>query len=207
MSQSCDYLPRFNKSLWSLSMPFWVCTTLNTFVSSANFNRLLQTASSMSLICIRNRKGPRTEPWGTPLFTRVHLELLRSITTLCSLSLSQSSIHLNLSDVFRELQINYIYCRRTVLLHTLMRANFKPSKLLNLLMDDCMRNQKTCDVCVNVRGKNFLWFILWPPAKTKQESNTKCRRFRLVAAHRKTVKDWKYNEHTIIIIEILIKSF
>ena len=41
-----------------------------SLVSSANEERIeCFTFSSISLIMIRNRTGPKTEPWGTPLIT------------------------------------------------------------------------------------------------------------------------------------------
>ena len=67
---------------------------LNTFVSSANFNTLLVMSSSKSLIYIKNKIGPSTDPCGTPLKTDFQFETSPSTTTLCLLSISHFSIQL-----------------------------------------------------------------------------------------------------------------
>ncbi len=48
----------------------------------------------ISFMYIMDRTGPRTEPYGTPLVTGAQSEAVPLITTLCSLLLSQFSIHL-----------------------------------------------------------------------------------------------------------------
>ena len=65
---------------------------LNTFVSSANFNTLLVMSSSKSLIYIKNKIGPSTDPCGTPLKTAFQFETSPSTTTLCLLPISHFSI-------------------------------------------------------------------------------------------------------------------
>jgi len=90
--ESCDQLHKCLESVCNLSISFALDTTLKRFVSSVNFNTLEHTESSKSFIYIRNKSGPNTDPWGTPLITFVYLELLPIKTTLCSISLSQSSI-------------------------------------------------------------------------------------------------------------------
>ena len=70
---------------WLSSLLF---TFLKIFVSSANFNNQLVIAVSRSFMKIRKRRGPRIEPWGTPLHIFVQRE-----HTLCVLSLSQFLIH------------------------------------------------------------------------------------------------------------------
>ena len=67
---------------------------LNTFASSANFNTLLVMSSSKSLIYIKNKIGPSTDPCGTPLKTDFQFETSSSTTTLCLLSISHYSIQL-----------------------------------------------------------------------------------------------------------------
>ena len=67
---------------------------LNTFVSSANFNTLLVISSSKSLIYIKNKIGPNTDPCGTPLKNDFHFETSPSTATLCLLSISHFSIQL-----------------------------------------------------------------------------------------------------------------
>jgi len=49
---------------------------------------------SMSLIYIRNIRGPRTVPWGTPDKTFFRLDVHPSTKTLCILEVSQVAIHL-----------------------------------------------------------------------------------------------------------------
>ena len=61
------------------------------FVSSANF-KIELVMLSISLIYIKKRVGPRTDPCGTPLVNSLQSEYVAQIVTLCSLLLSQSSI-------------------------------------------------------------------------------------------------------------------
>ena len=68
-------------------------TSSYNLVSSANLSTLLCTPSSRSLMNIRKRVGPRTDPCGTPFETSVQSEYLPLITTLCFLPSSHSWIH------------------------------------------------------------------------------------------------------------------
>ena len=67
-------------------------TTLNIFVSSANFRILLKRLSSRSLMQIRNKIKPRTDPCGIPDITSIQLEQLPRIPTLCFLFFSYDVI-------------------------------------------------------------------------------------------------------------------
>ena len=69
------------------------------FESSANSFVTLTILSGKSLMYITKRSGPKTDPWGTPLKTSVHLELASPIITLCLLKLRKSSNHLAISSV------------------------------------------------------------------------------------------------------------
>ena len=46
-----------------------------------------------SLICIRNRSGPRTVPWGTPDVTGLASDDIPSKKTVCSRSVMNDEIH------------------------------------------------------------------------------------------------------------------
>jgi hypothetical protein len=61
------------RSFWNW-YTFWL--VINMLVSSANNMRvaLCVTALGKSLIYKRNKRGPKTEPCGTPCFTLVHFE-------------------------------------------------------------------------------------------------------------------------------------
>ena len=76
-----------------------LATLLTIFVSSANFRILFTTPSSKSLMKIMNNKGPKIDPWGTPLITAVNLEHIPLITTLCSLPVNQFSIQFIIEPV------------------------------------------------------------------------------------------------------------
>ena len=57
----------------------------NREVSSANSSYSLLRPSAKSLIYIKNRKGPRIEPWGTPTLTSAQDEHWPFKTSLCFL--------------------------------------------------------------------------------------------------------------------------
>ena len=63
-------------------------------VSSANFSVPLVVPTLRSLINIKNKTGPSTEPWGTPLMTCCQLELEPSSLIFCHLSFNHASIQL-----------------------------------------------------------------------------------------------------------------
>ena len=65
---------------------------LKSLVSSANSKMLLVTPSSRSLMYIKNKIGPSTDPCGTPLKTGFQFETSPSTTTLCLLSVSHCCI-------------------------------------------------------------------------------------------------------------------
>ena len=52
--------------------------------------------SGRSLIYKVNNNGPKTEPCGTPLFTRAHWELTPFSTTLCRQLCRKLESHLNM---------------------------------------------------------------------------------------------------------------
>ena len=54
-------------------------------VSSANKRAMLNRFWVISLTYTRNKRGPRTEPWGTPAFTCLPSEYDWATITLCSL--------------------------------------------------------------------------------------------------------------------------
>ena len=58
-----------------------------TVISSANLTRrfLSVLTALISLVKIENKTGPRTVPWGTPLFIETYSVLYLSTTTLCFL--------------------------------------------------------------------------------------------------------------------------
>ena len=56
-------------------------------LSSANKRVKLSSDSAMSLTYIKNSRGPRTEPWGTPASTGFNVEEQDLITTRCDLLL------------------------------------------------------------------------------------------------------------------------
>ena len=60
-------------------------TTENNDVSSANRLRSQLKQSQRSLICTRKRRGPSTEPCGTPARTFFHSEVFLFNTTFCFL--------------------------------------------------------------------------------------------------------------------------
>ena len=66
---------------------------VHIFVSSANIIRLHLTKSGRSLTNIKNNKGPRTDPCGTPLSTSIQLEKLPFICTFICLPNKNWSIH------------------------------------------------------------------------------------------------------------------
>ena len=60
-------------------------TVLSSEVSSANMNISVIIDSEMSLIKVINKRGPSTDPCGTPAGTRDHLDDWPLITTRCCL--------------------------------------------------------------------------------------------------------------------------
>ena len=78
---------------WSFCC-WWISLIVpNILVSSANFKIHLAMPQSRSLIYIRKRIGPNTEPCRTPLRTNCHVDLLPFTQTRCLLLLSHSVIH------------------------------------------------------------------------------------------------------------------
>ena len=75
--------------MWSSSL----CVTRNILVSSANMKMELDTTYGKSLINIKNRKGPKTDPWWTPLVTGIVLDFLPLSTTCCVVSEMKFFIH------------------------------------------------------------------------------------------------------------------
>src|SRR5215469_830263 len=68
------------RSFWSDWRPLSLSKRLPIF---ANFEILLITSMSKSLIYTMNRMSPRTDPWGTPLVTTDQFEDSPFMTTRC----------------------------------------------------------------------------------------------------------------------------
>ena len=68
-----------------------ICFYKNSLLSSVNFNSLLVTHSSRSLMYNQNKIGPSADPCGTPLKT-FQFETSPSTTTLCLLSVNHCSV-------------------------------------------------------------------------------------------------------------------
>ena len=75
-------LSSLSRSCWMAAQPSGVSTTPPSFVSSANLLRVCSVPSSRTSMNKRNKTGPRTEPWGTPLATGLRLDSALLITTL-----------------------------------------------------------------------------------------------------------------------------
>ena len=80
--QAADQLASASISCCSILHSSGLSTVLNTFVSSANIFTTELIESGKSLIYIKNRTGPRTLPWGTPLTTSSHPDLASPTRTL-----------------------------------------------------------------------------------------------------------------------------
>ena len=80
------------RSLFRLFPDVWVswCITENKDVSSAKSFALDERPSLRSLMQIKNNKGPRMEPWGTPVLTFFHVENCPLKTTRCFLCFKKS---------------------------------------------------------------------------------------------------------------------
>ena len=63
--------------------------------SSANNLTWEVTRLGKSLICIKNSRGPKTVPWGTPEITFVGRDLEPSTTTVCSLVFKKAAVQSN----------------------------------------------------------------------------------------------------------------
>ena len=87
-----DHLTNLSISSCSCCLSPFPLIFLKSLVSSANFNILLVTPSSRSLMYIKNKIGPSTDHCGTPLKTGFQFETSPSTTTLCLLSVSHCSI-------------------------------------------------------------------------------------------------------------------
>ena len=77
------------KSCWSIFTLDSDFIVRNIFVLSANFKTELETPFSRSFIYTRNKIGPKTDPWGTPLGTGSHKDFDPLTTTLYFLQASQ----------------------------------------------------------------------------------------------------------------------
>ena len=80
------------------------------------------TPSSKSFMYIKNKIGPSTDPWGTPLKTGFQLETSPSTTTLCLLSFSHCSIQSPCSIKDRALRMTGIFFFLPGLGSTLMNS-------------------------------------------------------------------------------------
>ena len=75
------------------SLPSIVSTAPLSLLSSANVLRVHSILSPMSLIKMLKSTGPKTVPWGTLLFTGLHLDIEPSITTLRLQPFNQFLVH------------------------------------------------------------------------------------------------------------------
>ena len=100
------HLMTLYKSGWRRLTSFSHLIAMDMLVSSAKHLMMECTMHwSMSLIKIRNKIGPSTVPWGTPLRMRARIESLPSTTTACFGSRRNDSIHLTIfgwAGVFSE---------------------------------------------------------------------------------------------------------
>jgi len=88
--------PRLSKSLCSRTPSNRLSTAL-TFVSSVNFNKLLDIALSKSLMNIRKRTEPKTDPWehhSTP-FSSSKMYHPDTLSTICLTTMTLSNFPLN----------------------------------------------------------------------------------------------------------------
>ena len=72
---SCNFIADSDGSL----------TIMYRLVSSAKRRILLPIFKTMSLIKIKNKRGPNIDPWGTPALIFVHEDVDPGITTRCRL--------------------------------------------------------------------------------------------------------------------------
>ena len=84
----------------NLSISFWIISKSSRFSRSlynlASFANSLQkelTSDGKSFTYNMNNKGPRTEPWGTPLDTSVHSDDIPFMSTRCWRSVKKSLIN------------------------------------------------------------------------------------------------------------------
>ena len=97
-----DHLINVSMSSCSyLVYPHFPYVFLKSLVSPyANFNIFLVIPSFSSLMYIKNRIGPSTDPCGTPLKTGFQFESSPSTTTLCLLPVSHCSIQFIIIDYY-----------------------------------------------------------------------------------------------------------
>ena len=91
--QASDQFSSCCRSCWSWSLSLVSLILPSSFVSSANLNTELTMSVSRSLMKMRNKTGPRTDPCGTPLVTNLHIEYWSLMHTRCFLPLNQLLIH------------------------------------------------------------------------------------------------------------------
>ncbi len=83
---------RLSKSCCNLTCS-WCLKPVKCLVSSAKSLTIDSTILGRTLINIRNKAGPKTLPWGTPLVTFVHADALFPSTTFCCLASRNLPIH------------------------------------------------------------------------------------------------------------------
>ncbi len=93
-------------NVWRIDHPSSCCWLLEpmSLTSSAKNKWLHVSSSAKSLINIRKRRGPSTEPWGTPLFTAPTLEWWSPNFTLKVLLFRNSStaVYLGMDVIWFE---------------------------------------------------------------------------------------------------------
>src|SRR5664279_2976094 len=110
-SHLLDQSVRLFRSFWRMLLSDSVLISLHSLVSSANILRLLTIQSGRSLTKSKNRRGPNTEPCGTPLSTCISSEKLPRTPTFNVLAVRNCSIQLsNLSCIprFFNFSINFL---------------------------------------------------------------------------------------------------
>ena len=116
-----DHSTSLSRSAWRTSWSCFPSIILKTFRSSANFKTVLFTSSSIEFMNIKNSKGPRTDPCGTPLSTSFHPDLVPFRRTLCWRPESQFSIQCNILVLIPC----HFSCKHNLLWGTLSNALLK----------------------------------------------------------------------------------
>ena len=87
-----DHLANLSRSCCRSSLSSTLLITLQIFVSSANILILFTIHDGRSLTNIRNKRGPKTDPCGTPLKTSIQAENDPITQTLIFLSFKKALI-------------------------------------------------------------------------------------------------------------------
>ena len=88
-NQVFDHVDNTFKSCWSSSQSSYSTLSLYNLVSSAKSVAMDSAEAGKSLTKIRNKMGPKMEPWGTPLIIGFHSECDRFLELLAGVSPSK----------------------------------------------------------------------------------------------------------------------